>query len=260
MSFGTTLRRLIAVQRPILRSRVKALVWLGLAALILGLGGCAGPSMPPITAELTNQQLPGKVVWHDLLTPELDKAKQFYGGLFSWTFQDQNNYSLALLNGKPVAGLASFQADPKVKRESWWLISLSVGDVDQASQIVKQAGGKIIKGPGEITGRGLFVLVADPQKAPLVLLRSQDGDPLDAPPRLNGWLWNELWTNGLEASGQFYEDLLGMEMEPAPGMPDGQYIVMGRDGKWLAGMTSLPFDELNPQWVPCLQPAHGQCL
>ena len=255
MSHGKTLRRLIAVQRPNSHSRAKALIWLGLAALILGLAGCAGPSMPPITAEPTNQQLPGKVVWHDLLTPQREEAKEFYGGLLGWTFQDREDYSLALLNGKPVAGLANFQAKPKAEQESWWVISFSVGDVDEAARIVEQDGGRVIKGPAEMSGRGRFVLVADAQKAPVALLRAQDGDPYDAPPILNGWLWNELWTNDLAASGRFYEDLLGMELDPAPGRSDGQYIVMGRDGKWRAGMTGLPFDELNPQWVPCLRVA-----
>lgn len=44
--------------------------------------GCAAtlPEVPPLGAE--NISLPGKVVWHDLVTHEMKEAKKFYAGLF----------------------------------------------------------------------------------------------------------------------------------------------------------------------------------
>ena len=97
------------------------------------------------------------MVWHDLITPDLAKAKDFYGGLFGRTFQDQDGYSLALLGGKPVAGLAAAPKTKKAEKDSWWLVYISANDVDQASRIIKEAGGKIIKEPAEMDGRGRFL-------------------------------------------------------------------------------------------------------
>ena len=30
---------------------------------------------------------PGKVIWADLVTPDLKQAEDFYAGLFGWSFQ-----------------------------------------------------------------------------------------------------------------------------------------------------------------------------
>src|ERR1700680_1761713 len=67
--------------------------------------------LPPIQAPPTQEHHPGKVIWVDLVTPDLDGAKRFYGGLFGWTFRDvsigekDKAYALALLDGQPVGGL-----------------------------------------------------------------------------------------------------------------------------------------------------------
>ena len=51
-----------------------------LAAAVV-ITGCAAilPKVPPLASEGTS--IPGKVFWHDLVTPELVKARLFYGGV-----------------------------------------------------------------------------------------------------------------------------------------------------------------------------------
>lgn len=65
--------------------------------------------LPPLVQPTTREHHPGKVIWADLVTPDLAGAKRFYGGLFGWTFNDIRtgdlDYSVALLDGAPVAGL-----------------------------------------------------------------------------------------------------------------------------------------------------------
>jgi hypothetical protein len=36
----------------------------------------------------STEPLLGKVIWHDLITEDVDAAREFYGGLFGWTFED----------------------------------------------------------------------------------------------------------------------------------------------------------------------------
>ncbi len=52
---------------------------------------------------------PGKMIWADLVTPDLAAAEQFYGGLFGWTFTSihagKSDYAVALLGGHPIGGL-----------------------------------------------------------------------------------------------------------------------------------------------------------
>src|SRR5450759_2005830 len=67
----------------------------GLAALPLDL--------PPVSNPPTTEHHPGKVIWADLVTPDLGTAESFYGGLFGWTFQPvhggDTDYAIALLDG-----------------------------------------------------------------------------------------------------------------------------------------------------------------
>jgi predicted enzyme related to lactoylglutathione lyase len=44
--------------------------------------------MSPILHPAPQERHPGKMIFAELVTPDLASAKQFYGGLFGWTFQD----------------------------------------------------------------------------------------------------------------------------------------------------------------------------
>ena len=83
-------------------------------ALILSIGSmtsvtAAGFEPPPIADQPGSEHHKGKVIWAELVTPNLSEAEHFYAGLFGWTFKEQSpansHYALALLNGEPVAGL-----------------------------------------------------------------------------------------------------------------------------------------------------------
>jgi len=86
----------------IIPSRVRA----GLLALVAAaVAACAssGPTVIPITPEPTDEYHPGKFVWYDLLTEDLDRAKRFYGGLFGWEFEadGDDDYVSILHRGRP---------------------------------------------------------------------------------------------------------------------------------------------------------------
>jgi hypothetical protein len=64
--------------------------------------------LPAITGRASGEHHVGKVIWADLVTPDVDGAKRLYGGLFGWTFRDvpvDPNYTLVLMNDEPMAGI-----------------------------------------------------------------------------------------------------------------------------------------------------------
>ena len=74
-----------------------------------------GPAMvlPPLTQPASGEHHVGKVIWADLVTPDLDVAKRFYGALFGWSFRDvpgDGKYALVLKDDEPLAGM--FQKAP----------------------------------------------------------------------------------------------------------------------------------------------------
>ncbi len=215
------------------------------------LTACAGPdksandasqlSLCPITESPTNISYPGKIVWHDMLTNNSAAAQKFYGELFGWTFQQQGTYAVALLDGRPIAGILEHETT-----ESVWLISMSVPDVDKALEQALAKGSTVVTGPIDITNRGWGVLIKDPQGAHIVLLHATDGDPVDAEAPMGGWLWNELWTKEPEQSADFYSEL---------GQYDGfiqgeNYKILTRGEKWRCGLRTV---EKEDRWVPIIR-------
>lgn len=125
--------------------------------LALFLVGCANlqPSpdsskqlqLTPIVSSPTDVYHPGKFVWHDLLTPDVDAASKFYGGLFGWTFEQRGSYTLVMNQGRQVGGMVEIKPEAGKAGEAVWLAYLSVSDVDAAVDYLKSAGGKFIRVP-----------------------------------------------------------------------------------------------------------------
>ncbi len=214
----------------------------------------ASTKLPPLQPQPTNVVTPGRPVWHDLVTSDLDAAKRFYGGLFGWSFRDfevkAGRYALASLDGKPVAGL--LHPGKREVNVSQWITYFSVEDVDAAAAVGTKAGAKVAVPPREIAKQGRAALLVDPQGAPVAVARLFGGDPPRAPPPLNGWLWVDLWTPDPGASSAFYRALLGLE-PAAVALGGASYTVLGRDDRLYAGMIPIPQPQIRPNWLPIVR-------
>ena len=222
-----------------------------LGALLL-LAACQGVPFSPITEPPTHRSLPGKIVWHDLVTPDVAAARAFYGALFGWQFEARSGYTVIRHGGRSIGGMVSARgrADTGAAR---WVISLSVDDVDAAVARATAAGGKLLLGVMDVPQRGRFALISDNRGAQLGLLRSASGDPLDVPPASGDWLWNELWSNDLSASLAFYQALAAYQVEAPTAAADQRsepYRVLSRDGKWRVGIGQIPWQDVHDQWLP----------
>jgi predicted enzyme related to lactoylglutathione lyase len=228
----------------------------GLAILLLltALSGCGTIRVTPVTTPPTDVFHTGKIVWHDLLTPDVQAAKDFYAGVFGWTFEEHGRYTVVSNDGKAIAGMIQVRPESEAADPARWLVSLSVVDVDAAAQQLREAGGTVHQGPKALDNRGRFALVKDPQGAELVLLRSTSGDPPDVDETAMGsWLWNELWSRDPAASLAFYQSLVGYEYEAASKLTD--YWIMARDEHWRAGLRSIVLKDWRGQWVPAIRVA-----
>jgi predicted enzyme related to lactoylglutathione lyase len=229
---------------------------LPLAVALATLSACAPKQtiVPPLTPTPSASRQVGQFVWYDLLTNDVEGVKQFYGGLFGWTFQDGGEespvYSTILHNGRPIGGIA---ATGKMRREvnvSQWVSSLSVADVDQAVIEVLRLGGSVEAEPQDLPNRGRVAVVRDNQKALLALVTSPTGTPPLNRADIGGWMWTELWTRSAEASLAFYEGLVGYEHEVLDARNPGDYYLLQRDSLILAGVLAYDFEAVEPNWLP----------
>ena len=72
------------------------------------LPGCSRSiSLPPLVEGPATPQLPGKFVWHNLITGDGEAARRFYGELFGWEFEvkDDGGYSVIRYQGQNLGGI-----------------------------------------------------------------------------------------------------------------------------------------------------------
>jgi uncharacterized protein len=129
-----------------------------------------------IGAGLVN--IPGAMTWNELMTPDSQKARDFYGPLLGWTFQKMENvdYYLIFNQGRLNGGIMSMTPEmgnmPPV-----WSIYFSVANIEDSAAKVEKLGGKIHVPITEAPGTGRFVMYADPQGAVSYLIQTNQPQP-----------------------------------------------------------------------------------
>lgn len=208
---------------------------------------------PLLGAELSKAPLLGKFVWRDLVTEDPAAVKPFYAGLFGWEFEETRAlgapYTLVKSGGQYIAGISKNRRPQPDQPVSQWLSFMSVADVDRAIVQTKTAGGQVLAGPMDLPNVGRGAVVLDPEGAPVGLLRSKIGDPVDTPaPTLNRFLWTEHLSRNPQASAEFYAALAGFEVRKLDfgGQP---YWVLVK-GRERAALLRNPTKVDQPIWLP----------
>jgi len=199
---------------------------------------------------------PGRFVWYDLMTKNVDASKQFYGALFGWRFEDMKRndkpYVIARINSDPVAGLVDVSSMPEAGPQ--WLSFMAVSNVDQTVGMVKSGGGKVLVEPREIASIARAAVVTDPQGAPLGLAqlhRDIQGvvDPEHAVP--SRFFWQEYLAEDAAKALAFYTRLGGYTSTITDTRLGVEYHVLRTTTRPRAGLFQLPeMSDVLPSWLP----------
>jgi predicted enzyme related to lactoylglutathione lyase len=220
-----------------------------LLATLLAAGGLApgivaAATLTPLVEPASQEHHVGKVIFVELVTPDLAAAKTFYAGLFGWTFRDVPiggaEYAEASLNGHPVAGIARRVAPSAERRQPAWLDFIAVNDVDAASKTALQGGAKLLSPPHSVPGRGREAVFADPQGAVFAVLASSSGDPPDVLAAPGEWIWSSLSTSDPETDAAFYQTLFDYEVFDLPADPGAQHLMLASESFARASANTLP--------------------
>ncbi|MFC4903324.1 VOC family protein [Kocuria oceani] len=97
---------------------------------------------------------PGTAAWCDLMTGDPAAARDFYGGLFGYEYQDIGDdsmpYAMFSVPGgeRPAGGIGG--PDPTTDgAQQGWGVAFQVEDVDAAAERVRSAGGSITAEPSD---------------------------------------------------------------------------------------------------------------
>jgi len=195
--------------------------------------------------------LVGKVIWNDLITDDLDAARDFYGALFGWTFEHSSGkggrYVLARSGKVYVAGIVEVREKGATKL-SRWLPYVSVADLDGSLAKASSAGARIAV-PARNVHFGRVAAIIDPEGAVIGLARSSIGDPDDktTAPGVGRVVWTELLANDPVTAARFYGDVVGYEASTIA-RRGGQYTMLAHDGSNRSGLLKNPTDAA-PVWL-----------
>jgi predicted enzyme related to lactoylglutathione lyase len=217
-------------------------------------GATAAPFQLPVIGDPANvEHHPGKVIWADLITPDLAASKRFYGGLFGWTFQDirvgNSEYAVATLGGHPVAGLFEKPLPTGEHRQPAWLTFIAVRNLEQARSEALSHGAKMLAPPKTYADRGGQAVFTDPQGAVFAALASSSGDGTDYLAAPGEWIWSSLLTDDPTRSAAFYKAVFGYEVFDLPSDDDAQHVILAADDYARAGIHSLPPGHRHPHWI-----------
>ncbi len=207
---------------------------------------------PSISETSTTIYNPGQFVWHDLVSPNPKASMDFYKSVFGWTYttlgSGESVYYVIHSNGKAIGGISKLAANNGTVGE--WIGSISVSNVADAVAYNEKNGGKTIFKAMNIKGRGKVALVQDPQGAIISFIRSKSGDPnIDSN---SVWIWNELWTNDIEASKSYYKGLIPYKVNKVDIAKD-PYYTFENGGKKLSGIMKNPVNEMRTSWIPYIK-------
>ncbi len=237
-----------------MEARCRRRTWIAILLVATALtGGCENvepPLLPALPERANPSYSPGQIVWTDLLTSNLMRAEAFYGPLFGWTFEPTADvdYHMVRSGNVPVAGI--IERDQENEGEAIWLIYLSVPDVSLASRAAAGRMGRILMKVRYAPDRGAVALITDGEDAPLVLLRSANGDPVRDDVPVGGILWYDLWTHDPNESARFYHDVAGLETKSITARNGATETILGRDGKATGGLVKLPWKDVRSNWMP----------
>lgn len=197
----------------------------------------------------------GRVIWHDLMTSDVSKAKRFYAELLGWDYQiehatdfawrpgEEADYPLILADGEAHGGIVDAGQDVSPH----WLAWVEVENVDATVAKAKSLGATIDREPFDVPGVGRGAVIRDRQDAivcPFV--------PTYGFPRPGGtFLWDELITDDVESAKLFYGELFGWKACDVDIGQLGSYTIFTRaDDTDAAGARKRPLDMAGPgAWV-----------
>ncbi len=203
---------------------------------------------------------PGTPNWIDLMTTDVAAAREFYGSLLGWTFEDQTDpesgavvYTMARLNGYDVAGLG--EMGPGMAESGMppvWNSYVSVASVDETLEKVAAAGGSVIMPPMDVFDSGRMAVVSDPVGAVISAWepRAHIGATLVNEP--GAWCWNELMSADMATSRSFLQQVFGWqasETDTGPMVYTGFALADAKPGDNIAGGMAPPMPGIPNCWT-----------
>jgi len=202
---------------------------------------------------MSNAEIRGRFVWHELMTTDTDGASDFYSHIVPWKAQDSGmpSYTLWMSGKYRAAGLMALPEEDS-SAPPHWIIYIGTPDVDATVEAAEKLGGKVLKGASDIPNVGRFAVLSDPQGAAFAVFTPLPASDDDVPPggAVGDFTWHELSTTDPDAALAFYSELFGWSKGAAHDMGEmGVYQLVSHDGQDVGGVFKARDNSIPPSWL-----------
>jgi predicted enzyme related to lactoylglutathione lyase len=176
----------------------------------------------------------GGPCWVDLATSDPERARDFYGQLFGWTFDGTGDYTDCLRNGARAAGIAQNTEDSGYPDA--WTTYFASADAEQTAALADDSGGQSVRAPLEIPMTGTTGLLVDPGGALVGVWQPGEHTGFQVVGEPGSAVWHELHTRHYQASVLFYETVFGWSTSVESDTDQFRYTTAQFGGMSLAGI------------------------
>jgi predicted enzyme related to lactoylglutathione lyase len=201
---------------------------------------------------MSNAEVLGRFVWHELLTNDTAAAAAFYPKVVPWRTAPSSmpGYTIWMAGQTQIGGLMTLPAEAGATPPHW-LIYVGTPNVDSTCSQAQGLGARVVKPPGDIPNVGRFAVLSDPQGATFAVFTPGGGPPPGGPPAQGGFSWHELATTDVAAALRFYGQLFGWTKGAAHDMGGsmGVYQIFQHGGAMAGGICNVQGPSTAPSWL-----------
>lgn len=195
----------------------------------------------------------GAPCWIDLLSSDLDRAQEFYGTVFGWTFEsagpEYGGYVNASKDGQPVAGLMG--NTPEMRSPDGWTTYLHTSDIAATLRAATAAGATTCVEPMEIPAKGHMAMLTDPSGAVVGLWQPIGHQGFNVVNEAGAPVYHQLTTRDYGKALDFYRDVFGWHTDTVSDTDEFRYSTASFDGDALLGVmdgTMFLADGVPSNW------------
>lgn len=191
----------------------------------------------------------GAPCWIDLTTSDVERAQDFYGTVFGWTFEsagpEYGGYVNAAKGGHRVAGMMANRSE--FQSPDNWAIYFHTADIDATLSAVTAAGGSVCMSM-EVPAKGRMSLSTDPSGAFFGLWQPLEHRGFEVIGEAGTPVWHQLTTRDHRAAVDFYREVLDWRTEPVSDTDEFRYTTAWFGDQQLLGV--MDGAALLPEGVP----------
>jgi uncharacterized protein len=205
---------------------------------------------------MSNADIRGRFIWHELVTTDPEAAAAFYSKVVPWKTQDSGmpSYTLWMAGKLQIGGLTGLPEDAEAGTPPHWIVYVATPDVDATVAHAERLGAKVVKGATDIPNNmGRFAVLTDPQGATFAVYTPPAGPGPEGSQPSGGageFTWHELATTDYAAAMSFYSELFGWEKGPGHDMGAmGVYQLISHHGAEVGGIYNAQGNSTPPNWL-----------